>query len=101
MPSIRRTSTSRRDYAAIWDYVAEHASPETADALLRAFDSKLALLAQLPGVGQACPELRPRLRRFPVGRYLLFYRPTRDGIELIRVLHGARDVRRIFRRRPQ
>ena len=99
MPSVRRTPTSRRDYAAIWDYVADHGSPDAADRLLRAFDSKLAFLAEFPGAGQARPELRPRLRSFPVGVYLLFYRPTRDGMELIRAVHGARDLRKVFRRR--
>ncbi len=37
--------------------------------------------------------------RDEVGMYLLFYRPIRDVIELIRVLHGARDLRKVFRRR--
>ena len=41
------------------------------------------------------------MRSFPVKRYrnyLIFYRPSRDGIEVIRILHGARDFRRYFRR---
>jgi toxin ParE1/3/4 len=27
-----------------------------------------------------------------VGNYLIFYRPISDGIEIVRVLHGARDI---------
>ena len=30
--------------------------------------------------------------------YLIFYRPTKRGIDVVRVLHGARDLRRILRR---
>ena len=39
------------------------------------------------------------LRSFPVGNYLVFYRPLAegDGIAVIRVLHGARDLRHHFR----
>ena len=69
-----------------------------ADDLLRTFDEKLRILSDFPGAGPARPELRPRLRSFPVGNYLLFYRPTRGGIELLRVLHGARDLRKAIKR---
>ena len=100
MGFIRRTPTSRRDYSAIWDYVAQHGSLDSADALLRTFDDRIQFLSDFPGAGQARPELRPRLRSFPVGPYLLFYRPIRGGIELIRVLHGARNLDAVFRRRP-
>jgi toxin ParE1/3/4 len=32
------------------------------------------------------------LRSFPVGRYVIFYMPTPKGVEIVRVLHGARDA---------
>jgi toxin ParE1/3/4 len=99
MGLVRRTPMSHRDYGAIWDYIADGGSPSAADRLLRTFDEKLDLLSDFPGLGPARPELRPRLRSFPVGDYLLFYRPIRGGIELIRVIHGARDLRAVFRRR--
>jgi toxin ParE1/3/4 len=35
------------------------------------------------------------LRSFPVGNYLVFYRTVPDGIELVRLLHGARDLSRL------
>lgn len=98
MGVIRRTPASRRDYGAIWDYVAER-NPPAADQLLRTFDQKLALLSEFPGAGQARPEIRAKVRSFPVGEYLLFYRPIPGGIELLRVLHGKRELRRAFRSR--
>jgi toxin ParE1/3/4 len=97
MGVIRRTATSRKDYAAIWDYVAAD-NPDAADALLRSFDAALQMLSDHPHAGPRRPELRPRLRSFPVGNYLIIYRPMRGGVELLRVLHGARDVRRVFNR---
>jgi toxin ParE1/3/4 len=36
------------------------------------------------------------LRSFPVGSYVIFYRPIEEGIEVIRVLHSARDIEDIF-----
>ena len=90
MGQIRRTRASLRNYQIIWDYIAER-DLVAADSLLRSFDEKLTLLAAFPGARQARPELRPRLRSFPVKDYLIFYRPIRGGIELIRVLHGARS----------
>jgi len=36
------------------------------------------------------------MRSFPVGRYVIFYLPLADGSDIVRVLHGARDIERIF-----
>ena len=47
-------------------------------------------------MGRPRGELAPRLRSFPVGPYVLFYRPTPNGIEVARVLHGARDIPSLF-----
>ncbi len=43
-------------------------------------------------MGHARYELAPELRSFPVGRYVIFYLPLVDGVELVRVLHSARDI---------
>lgn len=47
-------------------------------------------------MGRKRDELVPNLRSFPVGNYLIFYRPINQGIEVLRVLHGARDIPSIF-----
>ena len=49
-------------------------------------------LADNPLMGCVHPELRPGLRSFPHGDYLIFYRPLRDGVSIVRVLHGSRDA---------
>ena len=46
----------------------------------------------MPTMGKAEFDLAPSLRSFPVGNYLLFYREVADGIQLVRALHGARDI---------
>lgn len=55
------------------------------------------MLAEMSGLGHRRDELRPGLRSVNVHPYLLFYRAVPGGIELVRVVHGARDLRRIFR----
>ncbi|MBL1278196.1 MAG: type II toxin-antitoxin system RelE/ParE family toxin [Ectothiorhodospiraceae bacterium] len=42
------------------------------------------------------PELTADLRSFPVDRYVLYYRANTGGIELVRVLHGSRDINWVF-----
>jgi toxin ParE1/3/4 len=43
-------------------------------------------------MGRARPELRPDLRSFPCGAYLILYRAVDDGVEIVRVVHGARNL---------
>ena len=53
----------------------------------------------LPGnplIGRARPELLIDLRSLPFGRYVIFYLPRKRGIEVVRVLHGARDLKPLF-----
>ena len=49
-----------------------------------------------PKWGRLREELAPRIRSFPVGRYVIFYRAGREGIEVARVLHGSRDIPMLF-----
>ena len=58
------------------------------------------LVAGQPLLGRLCPELAPNLRSFPVGNYVIFYRPIDNGIEVARVLHGARDIDSLFGANP-
>ncbi len=52
--------------------------------------------AALPMVGRARDELAPGVRSFPFGRYVVFYVPLEDGIDVVRMLHGARDIDAVF-----
>ncbi len=82
-------------------------NPDAARRFLAEVERSLELLAGMPGMGAARPRLSPALRSlrmFPVAggfaSHLLFYRPIRDGIELVRVLHGARDIEAIIKDEP-
>ena len=91
MARIVRASAAKADAREIWAYIAEE-NPDAADRLLDRFDKLFRLLAAQPHLGQSVEDLAPNLRFIPLGNYLVFYRPAKDGIEIVRILHGARDI---------
>ncbi|HEX4119475.1 MAG TPA: type II toxin-antitoxin system RelE/ParE family toxin [Verrucomicrobiae bacterium] len=95
MPSVGRTSQAELDLIEIGVRIALD-DPAAADRWLDLIDQKCQLLATMPEMGRDRKDLFPHLRSFPVGDYILFYRPTEQGIVIIRVLHGARDIRSFF-----
>jgi len=95
MPQIVRSPLSEQDYRDIWRYIASD-NPDAADRLLELIDSKLMLYASFPKMGTQRDQFSKGLRSFHVGNYVVFYRPIADGIELVRVLHGNRDLRALF-----
>jgi toxin ParE1/3/4 len=98
MAKIRRTAEARLDYLQIFIYIGERNLP-AAERLIESFDEKLRPIASMPGIGPARPELGAHIRSCPVGDYILLYRQIPDGIELLRAVHGARNLRRLFKRR--
>jgi toxin ParE1/3/4 len=91
----RVSDAARSDLAGIWLYIAGD-NPEAADKFIRALVSRFPMLASMPEIGRKREELSPRLRSFPVGRYIIFYRPMENGVEISRVLHGAMDFPPLF-----
>ena len=68
-------------------------NPAAADRLVDRLEAALEQLARHPEIGHARDDLASRPVLFcPVGRYLIVYRSDRDPIELVAVVHAARDV---------
>ena len=95
MATVLVTPLAQDDLGDIWDYVAE-SSVERADRLLDLIHEKCRRLAEYPEMGRARHELLVNLHSFTVRNYVIFYQPITDGIEVLRVLHGARDIHRVF-----
>jgi toxin ParE1/3/4 len=95
MPRVLRKPLARADLLNIWNYVADD-SPAKADRLLESINKHCQTLARFPKMGRARNELSASLRSFPVGNYVIFYREVPKGVEIIRVLHGARDIEGII-----
>lgn len=83
------------DIDGIWDYIAEDSEAQ-ADTFVDRMFTKFKLLAHEPGLGRLRDDLMPELHSFPFERYVIFYRKVRGGIEVVRVLHSARDVQSQF-----
>ena len=77
-------------------------SPEAADRFLEACCAEFEKLAAMPGKGRLREFRNPKaahIRSWPLSgfaNHLIFYRPIEDGIEVLRVLHGARDIDALF-----
>lgn len=91
MAKFKRTAAAENDLLSIWRYVAED-NPSAATRLLRTIDEKCALLADNPKLGPARPDIAPELRYYAIGNYLIFYREVTNEVEIVRVLHGARNL---------
>lgn len=89
MARIVRSRPARADLRDIWLYIAQD-SIEAADRFLDRLNQTVRTIAGSPDIGERQDHLRPGLRRFVVGNYLIFYEPIEDGIRVVRVLHGAR-----------
>jgi toxin ParE1/3/4 len=69
---------------------------EAADRVLQLVAQRFDLLADHPRAGRARDDLRPGIRVFPVGSYLLLYREAGPDVVIVRVLHGSRDIEALF-----
>ena len=90
------TPSARRDVNDIWDYIASD-NIEAADRVLDALESAMIKLAKSPGIGHWREELADKRHRFfLVYSYLIVYRHETKPLQIVRVLHAARDVQGIL-----
>src|SRR5689334_6322404 len=83
------------DLREIHDHIAEQDLDAALDAITR-LELACEKLAKMPEMGRRRKELGRTIRSLAVGRYVIFYRIVKDGVEIIRVLHGARDIKTIL-----
>jgi toxin ParE1/3/4 len=93
---VQRTAQAEQDLIEIWTYIARRNSG-AADRLLDVLDRKSRALARDPRMGAARDDIAPGLRHFPAGKYLILYRDLKDGIEVVRYIHGMRRLQELFR----
>jgi toxin ParE1/3/4 len=71
-------------------------SLEIPDRLIHSIAERFELLAAHPRAGRARDELLAGVRSFPVGEYLLLYRIEREGVVILRIVRGSRDLDALF-----
>ena len=95
MARVLFTRQAREDLIDIWRHIAED-DPQAADRVLDRLDEAAGHLALHPEMGAARDDIRPGLRYTISGSYLLLYRITDAGVEIVRAVHGRRDLFSLF-----
>lgn len=86
---------ARRDLIEIGDFIALD-NPERALSFVAEIEAKMTAIAERPDRFPARDELHVGLRAARHGRYLIFFLEAAGEIRIVRVLHGARDLLRMF-----
>jgi toxin ParE1/3/4 len=87
-----------RDQDAIGAYLAEHASPSTARRYILRFRDAAQLLAERPAIGHLRTDLTNDAVRFwSISPYMIVYDPGTQPLQILRILHSARDIPAVLR----
>jgi toxin ParE1/3/4 len=85
------------DVADIYHYISRESQRAAAKLVRKIRKAVRTVIARFPRAGKSCDELAPGLRQYSVGNYVVYYRLT-SRVEIVRVLHAARDAGTVFRR---
>lgn len=88
---IRRLPQAIRDVDDIWLHIAAD-NPAAATRMAERLSAGVARLADFPESGRTRPEIGAGARSVVVGRYLVLYRVSGDCVDIVRVIHGAREI---------
>ena len=85
------------DIERICDYLGAD-NPDAADRLDQEIHRAIQLIAKFPGMGHSRPDVKDKRYLFKaVGNCVIAYRLEKKELVVVRVVHGARDFRSLFR----
>ncbi|HUO27096.1 MAG TPA: type II toxin-antitoxin system RelE/ParE family toxin [Candidatus Aquilonibacter sp.] len=88
------------DLAAIWRYISEQSSTETAERAESIIRDRIVFLSKTPGAGHSRKDLTDEsVKFFPIYSYLIVYRPDTTPLQVVAILHGRRNVKKVLKRR--
>lgn len=97
--TFRVSRRAHADIAGIWDYIAKD-DPIAADRVDREIHEAIQGLAAMPGKGHLRPDVADAQYRFwSVYSYVIVYRMEGRTLVVVRIVHGARDLKKFFKRR--
>jgi toxin ParE1/3/4 len=96
MITVRQSKKATADLVHIWRSINRE-SPRSANKVAADLRSKIEQLADIPEMGVKREELGRSMRMIVVDSYLIFYTFEIDTVNIRRVLHGARDLKRVMR----
>ena len=91
MSHFRLSQQAERDLDEITDYITDR-NPSAAVHKVEKLLDKFSLLGRNPLLGEMRNDLPHNLRGFVAGSFVILYTPTANGIEIVRVVHAARDL---------
>ncbi|MBI2432359.1 MAG: type II toxin-antitoxin system RelE/ParE family toxin [Candidatus Hydrogenedentes bacterium] len=92
--TIVLSEEAKEDIFSLWQYINED-NPAAASTLVAKIFEAFDLLSDFPLSGRACPEFTSDIRVRFVKKYAILHRLSEESLEIIRVLHTARDIRNI------
>ena len=93
------TPDARTDLLDIWNYIAED-SIESADQVLARLYDAFTRLAEAPGMGHHREDLADSRHRFwTIYSYVIAYREKTNPLEIVAIVHGARQLDSFFQHR--
>ena len=93
---FRISKDAHRDLDEIFLYWARRAGWRVADRLIDSIIDRLWILGEHPDAGKTSEDVAAGVRCFPAGKYLIYYRKTRRGTDILHIFHGAGDQRHAF-----
>lgn len=93
---FRLSAAAQSDLDDCWSYIAQD-NIQAAERFLDVIVEKLAMLATHPNLGRKCMVESPGLRQFLLSSHVIFYRLEPTHLEVVRILHGARDIETILK----
>ena len=91
MSSCVFSPPARQDLIDIHDYIARD-DVEAALRFVQRLEQRCNGMADMPGMGRRREDLAPGLRSVTEGNYVIVYRPLEDGVRILRVLQGSRNL---------
>ena len=95
MSTYKLTDEALQDLDEIFNYLSCY-SLDAVDRFLDALEKKYQNLVNFPQMGKSYEELAPQLRGVPIDGYIILYRLVGEGIEIIRVVSGYRNLKSLF-----
>ncbi len=92
MSAVRFTRRAREDLFDIWLHVAPRNSEVVADAIYDRIEARCQALRDYPEMGRIRPEIAEGARSLVIERWLALYRLVDDGVQVVRIVDGSRDL---------
>jgi toxin ParE1/3/4 len=94
MANYQFSEDAIKDINEICDYIAQN-NPRSASNFFDAIRQKCKLVANFPHLGKRYEQVRPNLRGFLVGNYIIFYYAYDEGIFILRIVSGYSNLTQV------